>query len=87
MMPKARSGPPKNKAKVEKTSRDVSSNSSWNQSSDFAETLWMETEKLSSKCSLILKSNCQPNKKKCKEKIFSSASSKNGSTLLMPFWK
>jgi len=51
LMPKQRNGRLMKWVMKELNSEDASSNSSWSQSSDCAETLWMETKKLSWRCS------------------------------------
>jgi hypothetical protein len=87
MMPRARSGRLNKKLMMDQPSRDASSNSSWSQLLDSAETLWTTTEKPYGKCATLLKSNSSLKIRKSKERISSSLFSKSGSTLLMLFLK
>jgi hypothetical protein len=87
MIKRARNGRLKKQLMMVQTSRDASFNSLWSPSSDSAETSWTTTRKLSGKCLLILRSNSGLKIERNKERIFSRPSSKNGSTLLMPFLK
>src|SRR5437899_328851 len=57
MMLKPRNGRLKKLLMMDQTLRDVSYNSLWNQSSDFAEISWKTTKKLSGKCLQSLISN------------------------------
>ena len=87
MTKKERNGKLRKSLMMDQPLRDASSNSSWSQSSDSAETSWTTTEMPSSKCWAILKLHSRLMRKNSLESHSSNSFSKNGSTLLMPYWK